>query len=67
MLAIIGGSGIYHMDGLEIIEQHQVDTPYGATSAKITRGVFSTEEGDKTHKREVLFTSSWSESPVITE
>lgn len=55
MLAIIGGSGIYHMDGLEIIEQYQIDTPYGATSGKISRGVFSHQDEDITAKKEVLF------------
>jgi 5'-methylthioadenosine phosphorylase len=55
MLAIIGGSGIYHMDGLEILEQYQIDTPFGATSAKISRGVFSDKRGEKAHKKEVLF------------
>ncbi len=38
MLAIIGGTGIYQLDGLEITEQHSVDTPYGAPSATIVQG-----------------------------
>lgn len=36
MLGIIGGSGFYQIDGLEIIEQRQVSTPYGAPSAPLT-------------------------------
>ncbi|MCH9757954.1 MAG: S-methyl-5'-thioadenosine phosphorylase [Proteobacteria bacterium] len=35
MLGIIGGSGFYAIDGLEIIEQRQVETPYGAPSAPL--------------------------------
>ncbi len=29
---IIGGSGIYQMEGVEIIKEHQVETPFGAPS-----------------------------------
>ena len=36
MLAVIGGSGFYHIDGLEIIERQEVSTPYGALSAPLT-------------------------------
>ncbi|MEH6628526.1 MAG: S-methyl-5'-thioadenosine phosphorylase [Motiliproteus sp.] len=38
MLAIIGGTGIYQLDGLEITAQHAMDTPYGAPSAEIVQG-----------------------------
>ena len=40
MLAIIGGTGIYQFDGLEVINQHQVSTPFGAPSAEIIEGKF---------------------------
>ena len=34
-IGIIGGSGIYNIEGIEIIEEHSVDTPYGQPSDKI--------------------------------
>ncbi len=37
-LAIIGGSGIYHMDGLEDAQELQVETPFGRPSAPIVIG-----------------------------
>lgn len=37
-LAIIGGSGLYHMKGLEATEELNVDTPFGRPSAPITVG-----------------------------
>ncbi len=47
MLAIIGGTGIYNIDGLITIEKHDVETPYGKPSAEIVRGVY--------HGKEILF------------
>ena len=47
MLAIIGGTGIYNIDGLVITQQHEIDTPYGKPSAKISQGHF--------HGREIFF------------
>ncbi len=35
MLAIMGGTGIYSIDGLTIIEQHNINTPFGKPSAEI--------------------------------
>jgi 5'-methylthioadenosine phosphorylase len=35
-IGVIGGSGLYEMDGLEIIEEREVDTPFGKPSAPIT-------------------------------
>jgi len=35
MLAIIGGSGLYALDELEIITTHDIDTPFGKPSAPI--------------------------------
>jgi 5'-methylthioadenosine phosphorylase len=37
-LAIIGGSGLYHMQGLENTEEVNIDTPFGKPSAPITIG-----------------------------
>jgi 5'-methylthioadenosine phosphorylase len=37
-IAIIGGSGLYHMKGLEAVEEVSPDTPFGKPSAPITIG-----------------------------
>ena len=37
-IAIIGGSGLYEINGLEDIEEHKINTPYGDPSDKITTG-----------------------------
>jgi 5'-methylthioadenosine phosphorylase len=37
-LAIIGGSGLYEMPGLRDAREHNVDTPFGKTSAPIVVG-----------------------------
>ena len=37
-IAIIGGSGLYEINGLEAIEEHQLDTPFGSPSDKIITG-----------------------------
>ena len=44
MLAIIGGTGIYDMDRLEVIERHTLDTPFGAPSSAIVRGKMGNHE-----------------------
>lgn len=36
-IGIIGGSGLYEMDGIEVIAEHTVDTPYGAPSDVIVQ------------------------------
>ena len=38
VLAVIGGSGLYEVPGLEIIDRHLVDTPYGPPSDEVLRG-----------------------------
>ena len=38
MLAIIGGSGLYALDELEIKKEHDIDTPFGKPSAPIVEG-----------------------------
>ena len=37
-LAIIGGSGLYAMPGLRDAQEHNIDTPFGRTSAPIVIG-----------------------------
>ncbi len=37
-LAIIGGSGLYEMPGLRTTREHNIDTPFGKTSAPIVVG-----------------------------
>lgn len=37
-IAIIGGSGVYEMEGLEVLEERQIMTPFGAPSAPILIG-----------------------------
>lgn len=37
-IAIIGGSGLYHMTGLADTKEYNVDTPFGKTSAPIVVG-----------------------------
>ena len=37
-LAVLGGSGLYEMDGLVGVEELVVDTPFGPTTDKIVRG-----------------------------
>ncbi|MCP4827744.1 MAG: S-methyl-5'-thioinosine phosphorylase [Proteobacteria bacterium] len=38
-IAIIGGTGVAELNGLERIEEHQVNTPYGAPSRPIQEGL----------------------------
>lgn len=44
MLAIIGGTGIYHIEGLEVVEEAAVDTPFGAPSAPIVKAKYKDKE-----------------------
>jgi len=44
VLGVIGGSGIYQLDGLTSIEQRTIDTPFGAPSSPIVLG----DLGDRT-------------------
>ncbi|HUH97686.1 MAG TPA: S-methyl-5'-thioadenosine phosphorylase [Anaerolineales bacterium] len=37
-LAIIGGSGLYNMDGLQATQEYRLETPFGAPSAPIIVG-----------------------------
>ena len=38
MIGIIGGTGLYSMEGLKIAMSHDIDTPFGKPSAPIMRG-----------------------------
>ena len=38
-IAIIGGSGLYHMSGLQDVKEDVIDTPFGNPSAPIMTGV----------------------------
>lgn len=42
-LAIIGGSGLYSMPGLESAGEHNIDTPFGKTSAPIVVGTLENQ------------------------
>ena len=37
-IGIIGGSGVYDIDGIQIIEERKIETPFGDPSAPITIG-----------------------------
>ncbi len=37
-LGIIGGSGLYAMDGLKVVETREVSTPFGPPSSPLTMG-----------------------------
>ena len=38
IVGVIGGSGLYDIDGLEDVEEHVVETPFGSPSAPIVAG-----------------------------
>ena len=42
-LAVIGGSGLYEMPGLRETREHDIDTPFGKTSAPIVVGTLEGE------------------------
>lgn len=44
LLAIIGGSGLTSLNGLEITRQQMQQTPYGEPSGPLTFGIFSDKE-----------------------
>jgi 5'-methylthioadenosine phosphorylase len=43
MLGIIGGTGLYALEGIEIVKEHAVATPFGTPSAAITQGTLGTQ------------------------
>lgn len=44
MLGIIGGTGFYKLDGLEIVDECDVITPFGKPSAPLTRAIYAGKE-----------------------
>ncbi len=38
MLAIIGGSGLYALDEIDVVKEHDINTPFGKPSAPIVEG-----------------------------
>jgi len=38
-IGVIGGSGLYEMEGLESVESHQLETPFGSPSDAIVSGM----------------------------
>jgi 5'-methylthioadenosine phosphorylase len=47
MLAIVGGTGLYELTGIDIVERIPGDTPFGKASGDVLRG--------RLHDRELLF------------
>ncbi len=41
VIAVIGGSGLYAIDGLADVREHRVDTPFGAPSDAIVEGTLA--------------------------
>lgn len=37
-IGIIGGSGLYHLEGFSNLAEHKIDTPFGAPSDPIVGG-----------------------------
>ena len=44
-IGIIGGSGLYHMQGMSEVEEVQIDTPFGRPSDVITVGKIEGVDG----------------------
>lgn len=44
MLAIIGGTGIYQIEGLEVVEEIEINTPFGSPSSDIIRAKYNDKE-----------------------
>ena len=40
MLGVIGGSGLYALDGLNIEKEHDIETPFGKPSSVIVQGQY---------------------------
>lgn len=43
MIGIIGGTGLYQIEGLEVLESREVDTPFGRPSAPVLLGKLGLE------------------------
>jgi len=44
MLGIIGGTGLYQIDGLEVVKEHEIETPFGFPSAPPTQVKYKDSE-----------------------
>jgi len=44
MLGIIGGTGLYNIEGLNVISEDEIDTPYGAPSAPLMKAEYAGQE-----------------------
>ncbi len=58
-LAIIGGSGIYTMPGLTNTTEHEIETPFGKTSAPIVIG-------NNRRETNCIFSTAWNWTPSCT-
>lgn len=47
MLAIVGGTGLYELQGLELVREHSTETPFGQASGPVAEG--------RLHGQSVLF------------
>ncbi len=45
VLGVIGGSGIYDLPGLENLQEHSIETPFGDPSSKLVSGTIATKTG----------------------
>ncbi|MBF0311882.1 MAG: S-methyl-5'-thioadenosine phosphorylase [Oligoflexia bacterium] len=45
-IALIGGSGIYKIDGVKLVTKHRVETPFGAPSSEVSEFCISDASGD---------------------
>ena len=43
ILGVIGGSGVYRMEGLEDVSELKIETPFGDPSAPILLGTLSSQ------------------------
>lgn len=43
-IGVIGGSGVYNIDGIELLREHDVNTPFGSPSSKITEAKIAETE-----------------------
>lgn len=41
MLGVIGGSGLYHLDGINAVKEHDIETPFGKPSAPVMEGNYA--------------------------
>ena len=54
--AVIGGTGLVKMDGLQIVDEIFLDTPYGKPSSRLYRGIYA--------GREIIFLPRHGDPPV---